>query len=63
MEMNLETVNFYFSEIHRAITTSGLFYCVNRYKKKTSGDMIKFKRLPFSKSGSLKFHNKASTNH
>ena len=49
MEMNLETVNFYFSEIHRAITTSGLFYCVNRYKKKTSGDMIKFKRLPFDK--------------
>ena len=46
MEMNIETVNFYFSQIHRTINKTGLFYCVNRYKKKTSGDTIKFKNFP-----------------
>ena len=47
MEMNINTVNFYFSHIHRMIIEGGIFYCVNRYKKKTSGDIIKFKQLPF----------------
>ena len=49
MEMNKNTVNFYFSNIHRMIIEDGIFYCVNRYKKKTSGDMVKFKQLPFDK--------------
>lgn len=49
MEMNLNTVNFYFSHIHRMIIEDGIFYCVNRYKKKTSGDLVKFKQLPFDK--------------
>ena len=44
--MNIETVNYYISQIHRVINGSGIFYCVNRYKKKTSGDTIKFKRFP-----------------
>ncbi len=47
MEMNLETVDFYFSNIQKKIKDDGLFYCVNRYQKKTSGDLIKFKYLPF----------------
>ena len=47
MEMNLNTVNFYFSHIHRMIIEDGIFYCVNRYQKKTSGDLVKFKQLPF----------------
>ena len=53
MEMNRLTVDFYFSEIHRTIKDSGLFYCVNRYQKKTSGDLIKFKKLPLDKRWNL----------
>ncbi len=49
MEMNINTVSFYFSHIHRMIIQDGIFYCVNRYQKKTSGDVVKFKRLPFDK--------------
>ena len=49
MEMNKNTVNFYFSNIHRMIIEDGIFYCVNRYQKKTSGDIVKFKQLPFDK--------------
>ena len=59
MEMNLNTVNFYFSHIHRMIIEDGIFYCVNRYQKKTSGDLVKFKQLPFDTNGSLKSHDKA----
>ena len=53
MEMNINTVNFYFSHIHRMIVEDGIFYCVNRYRKKTSGDIIKFKQLPFDKKWKL----------
>ena len=53
MEMNLETIYFYFSEIHRLVCDDGLFYCVNRYRKETSGDLVKFKRLPFDKKWTL----------
>ena len=49
MEMNINTVDFYFSNIHRMIIEDGIFYCVNRYQKKTSGDIVKYKRLPFDK--------------
>ena len=49
MEMNINTVRFYFSHIHRMIIHNGIFYCVNRYQKKTSGDLVKFKCLPFDK--------------
>ena len=53
MEMNIETVNFYFSQIHRVINESGVLYCVNRYKKKTSGDIIKFKKFPLDENWSF----------
>ncbi len=59
MEMNIETVNFYFSQIHRSINRDGIFYCVNRYKKKTSGDTIKFKKFPFDENWSFEI-SKAS---
>ena len=49
MEMNLQTIDFYFSNIQRLISPTGLFYCVNRYKKSTSGDIVKFKEFPFDK--------------
>ena len=59
MEMNLDTVNFYFKHIHRAIKNDGLFYCVNRYQKKTSGDLVKFKSLPFDKKWKFKISRKS----
>ncbi len=49
MEMNLQTISFYFSYIQKLISPNGLFYCVNRYKKSTSGDIVKFKEFPFDK--------------
>ena len=59
MEMNIKTINFYFSHIHRMIIEDGIFYCVNRYKKKTSGDMVKFKRLPFDKKWKFELSRKS----
>ena len=59
MEMNLDTVNFYFRHIHRTIKNDGLFYCVNRYQKKTSGDLIKFKSLPFDQNWKFKISRKS----
>ena len=59
MEMNIETVNFYFSQIHRLIKRGGIFYCVNRYKKKTSGDTIKFKKFPFDENWSFEISKKS----
>lgn len=47
MEMNLQTISFYFYSIQKLISSNGLFYCVNRYKKVTSGDNVKFKKFPF----------------
>lgn len=47
MEMHMSVVNRYFSEIHRVISTSGHFYCVNRYLKSTVGEDIMVKRYPF----------------
>ena len=59
MEMNIETVNFYFSHIQRAINKSGILYCVNRYIKKTSGDTIKFKKFPFDEKWSFEISRKS----
>jgi putative sugar O-methyltransferase len=47
MEMNLETINFYFSEIQRIVKPGGMFYCVNRYSKSTVGQSIRIKDYPF----------------
>ena len=59
MEMNIETVNFYFSQIHRIINKTGIFYCVNRYEKKTSGDTIKFKNFPFDEKWSFEISRRS----
>jgi len=47
MEMNLETIDFYFNNIHRCVKDGGIFYCSNRYIKSTSGDDVKIKEYPF----------------
>ena len=59
MEMNINTINFYFSHIHRMIVEDGIFYCVNRYKKKTSGDTVKFKQLPFDQKWKFELSRKS----
>ena len=59
MEMNTETVKFYFSQIHRTINKAGIFYCVNRYEKKTSGDTIKIKKFPFDQKWSFEISRKS----
>jgi len=59
MEMNTETVKFYFSQIHRTINKAGIFYCVNRYEKKTSGDTIKIKNFPFDEKWSFEISRKS----
>ncbi len=35
MEMDLETVGFYIRQIQEKLREGGIFYCVNRYEKKT----------------------------
>ena len=48
MEMDLETVAFYFECLHRQLKTEGAFYCLNRYKKKT-----RLKDYPFDERWSV----------
>ena len=56
MEMNLETISFYFENIHRAIKANGIFACVNRYIKPvgTRENWVHnfFKNYPFDKNWS-----------
>lgn len=59
MEMTIDTINYYFLHIHRLINDNGLFYCVNRYQKKTSGDVVKFKCLPFDKKWKFELSRKS----
>lgn len=47
MEMNSETIAFYFRHIQRAVRVGGMFYCVNRYLKSTVGEAIRIKDYPF----------------
>jgi len=47
MEMTQATVAFYFSAIEKCLRAGGLFYCVNRYRKTTSGDDVRIKEYPF----------------
>lgn len=42
MEMDLDTVRFYFRQIQDKLVENGIFYCLNRYAKKT-----KLKDYPF----------------
>ncbi len=45
MEMNLETVSYYFEHMHRQLRPGGAFYCINRYEKKT-----RLKDYPFDEN-------------
>jgi len=47
MEMDPETIQFYFDHIQRICREDGLFYCVNRYYKDTVGQAIRIKDYPF----------------
>jgi putative sugar O-methyltransferase len=50
MEMNLETVSFYFEHMHRQLRPGGAFYCINRYEKKT-----RLKDYPFDENWYLSY--------
>lgn len=47
MEMNAETIRFYFRHLQAALRPGGLFYCANRYTKSTVGEEIRSKDYPF----------------
>lgn len=47
MEMNAETIAFYFRHLQRALRPGGLFYCVNRYSKPVAGKPNRLKDYPF----------------
>ena len=46
-EMNLKTIDFYFKELQRTIKIDGIFTCINRYKKRVSGECINFTDYPY----------------
>jgi len=47
MEMHSSIIGFYFEHIHRTIRKNGIFYCVNRYEKRTVGYPIRLRDYPF----------------
>lgn len=47
MEMNSDTVAFYFEHLQRILRPGGLFYCVNRYSKPVDGKPNRLKDYPF----------------
>ena len=53
-EMTTSYVEFYVSQIERVLKKSGIFYCVNRMEKNTSGDIIRIDSIPFDDNWCLK---------
>lgn len=47
MEMNLETIAFYFDYINRTLKVGGVFFNINRYVKATSGDVVRICDFPY----------------
>lgn len=47
MEMHSSIIGFYFEHIHRTVRRDGIFYCVNRYEKRTVGYPIRLRDYPF----------------
>jgi putative sugar O-methyltransferase len=52
-EMTTRYVEFYVPEIERVLKENGTFYCVNRIKKVTSGDLFRIENLPFDNNWRL----------
>ena len=50
MEMNRETINFYFKFIQKNSTNDSFFLCINRYYKDTVGYPIELHNYPFDKN-------------
>tara|TARA_Y100001968_G_scaffold291987_1_gene296822 strand:+ start:606 stop:1739 length:1134 start_codon:yes stop_codon:yes gene_type:complete len=53
MEMNEDTIGFYFDNIQRSIKENGLFACFNRYYKTTSDKPSILKNYPFDEYWSI----------
>ncbi len=47
MEIKFNEIKSYFNFIHYTITNDGVFYNVNKYEKKTSGDIIRISEYPY----------------
>ena len=59
MEMNYQTIDFYFQEIHKLIKKDGLFACFNRFHKKVGNEIISFEKYPFDNSWEIIFSEKS----
>jgi len=55
MEMNYETIKFYFDLIHQKISKNGYFFCINRYYKDTVGYPVEFSKYPYDKKWKIVF--------
>ena len=47
MEMSRAYVDFYVGGLQRLVAPDGLFYCVNRVAKNTSGESVRLADYPF----------------
>ena len=59
MEMNYNTIDFYFQEIQKLIKKNGLFACFNRFHKKVGNEIISFEKYPFDNSWEMVFSEKS----
>ena len=53
MEMNKESINYYFKYIQKSLVKNGYFLCINRYYKDTVGYPIELHNYPFDKNWSV----------
>lgn len=55
MEMNLDTIGKYFSDLQRWMKVGGIFYNVNRYAKFTVGVPIRLRDYPYDNRWTVEF--------
>jgi putative sugar O-methyltransferase len=59
MEMNNETISFYFKKIHKQINLKGIFFCINRYYKDTVGYPIELSEYPYDNRWKVMFSERS----
>ena len=55
MEMNYETIKYYFNLIQSKISNNGFFLCINRYYKDTVGYPVELNKYPYDKKWEIVF--------
>ena len=53
MEMNKETISYYFKFIQKNIKQNSFFLCINRYYKDTVGYPVEFHKYPFDENWNI----------